>query len=478
MRAQKTIVQNGSSHRHCIIYQSPVKSLIKVRSQECLPSQPVVSRRRLYSEPSKTLIEQGLVPCGTINMDEAWNRFGIRRVRGEMQQKETRNASQPSQSLIPNLHHRIKPPEGERSEMSRIALTPSTASQRHQSVQSASSYGSALSWVSSTTPPLPCASSQYTTRYPDQQQYTLQHQRQENQSIPTLLTRQQTTSTQWKGIKSKQREWRERMEKVELQHQLGRPTDSIDSPYSICLQMRATAKRQIVPLRLPILQSHHLPRQIKIPADKPISAINLMSNHVEPTLMIEQRPTRGSSLDSLTTVSSSSDSESSCTTVSVKSAKSVRFKDDEAHKLWKSLEETLGVDLGCQPVKADRQDKSKQISQIPRLKSGQLVRPKETLKDSTFHLNGASTRPSRLPVASKPIKQNWEPKLKRNSSLLCKALNILRSVDSTIESDVNTLQQKTHPTYIGLLGKSERQRRVIAMERRTWGEKLLQQSLR
>lgn len=480
MNTQRSMIQSKHTRRQYTTCQAPVKSLLKARSQDWTPQQLLTRRHRLCSEPSKTLTEQGFVQCGTIGMDEAWNRFGIRKAKVEPSEPEKnstsiqwKNQSYSGQPLMSSVPHKIQPPKERANYINQSAINHHMTPQRHQSVLSASSYGSALSWVSSTAPPLPSALTYSTLRVPLKQDPPSQYQYQNNQVIPCLLTKQRTLSNQWTGVKRKQREWQEKLEKVELQSQLGRPTDSIDSPYSICFQMRAIAKsQQVIPSRLPVLQSK-TSRQVRmIPAAQLITSIDPKVKSDQRVIMM-----RGSSLDSLTTAASSvSDTQSSCTTVS---AKSVWSRHDEAQRLWKNLEQTLGVDLGCQAIRAADRTRVKQRSQIPRLKVGQSIRPNynhDTLQSSlSSSVVLPARRPSRLPIASRPSKQNWEPKLKRNSSLLIKTLRALRSADSALNTSIGLFHHETHTNYVGSLGKSERERREVAIQRRNWGEQSLQQ---
>lgn len=409
--------------------------------------------KRLVSAPAVSLESDGIVACRNISLEEAWVRCAVKknetRVMAKLGNKATSKAGGTGQasSLIisdaeatsssdyhapdghlcePRRHDITFTRQRSASERHFVSVahrtssfarrtTPSTLLHRNDSCDSRSSYASDSSWLSSahTSCSQPSLCSDPSTYRSCESHYgiakddaaTLPDLRNKSTEVIMPLSGLTVSETEQAGVP---------IDKEHLQNQLGRPTDSDDSPYAICSQYRLRPRFQF--------DNHE---ETKDKAPKKSRLINLRQSIM---LLIGKRNGQTMTADPNVEVMKAKDDVNSSPRFS--SVSSIYYSDDEAGKLWKSLEKTLGINLDC---RADER-KMKQspeprtstststsarpmieaTSRIPRLRPGHLATSRGVDRSG----EALDIRASRLPVPKSSFrKQCWEPKEKRDSGI-------------------------------------------------------------
>ena len=482
-------------------------------------------RLRHHSEPTiESLKRQGIVPCNGISVQEAWNRFGIRRADTETSHDPPTDCISPRSrvgraypsagtgellngpcapwqetgtSLIPTTYFLSRaaasrqtsearpwaarphpqhcnpgwtgqpinaapsPPQCDNVQDIRHALGAYNLP-RKQSTQSTSSYGSALSWVS------PVLGHDKILGTPAQPP-----------SLPAgdvpLLTvkgRKRPAIPRWRGTRSSRLEEQQREEKQLLQSHLGRPTSSDDSPYSICNQTKAPKGE---PKRSPLKTA-----AISMPLRRGVPVNVISQSHLPRPIPPVLRVCNGDEEVQLITVRRGTACAGSKTRGSTTSS-----SGDEACKLWQNLETALGVKFGCNSSPCGKKAPERmQASRIPRLQKGSkpghpaLERPSPThsLSPSPTSVPATSFKSrSRLPVRCDPAKQDWQPKVKRSHSVVSQVLELLRSGSGEDSHGFSSWSSSSN--FIGALPIAERKRREEAIQVQRWGQHSLKISL-
>lgn len=432
--------------------------------------------KRLVSAPAVSLGRDGIVACRDVSLKEAWSRCAVKkngtRVIAKLSNNTTTIASgtgQASSLIISDAeatssssssatdshlcelesHDARCIRQRSASEKHFVSVadrtspfarqtTPSISLQRNDSCDSRSSYASDSSWLSSAntscSQPSRC-SDPSTYRFCESQHgivkddvATLPHLRNKSTEVIMPISDLTVTKTEQAGVP---------FDKEHLQNQLGRPTDSDDSPYAICSQYRLRPRFQF--------DNHE---ETKDKAPKKSRLINLRQSIM---LLIGKKTGQTMTAHPKVEVMEAKGDINSSPRFS--RVPSIYYSDDEAGRLWKSLEMTLGINLDCKgDERKTRQSPEpctsttakptiEATSRLPRLRPGHLA----TSRGVERSYEALGKRASRLPIPISSFrKQCWEPKEKRDSGIAfpIKGQPCARGPNSIVPGE------RSHPTLV------------------------------